>query len=78
VLDADAVLGLDLHRVWEGAAGVTATVPDEVQALVDARSAARAQRDFGRADELRAEIEALGWEVVDAPDGSTVRPRGRT
>ena len=31
--------------------------------------AARAERDYAEADRLRAEIEALGWEVRDGPDG---------
>ena len=37
-----------------------------------ARSAARAARDFARADALRSEIEAAGWTVADGPDGSTL------
>ena len=74
VLDADRVLGLDLDRVWDEPSGTDA-VPDDVQALADERAAARAARDFARADALRAEIEAAGWEVVDAADGSTVRRR---
>jgi cysteinyl-tRNA synthetase len=74
VLDADAVLGLDLHRVWD-AASAPAAVPAQVQGRLDERAQARADRDFARADALRAEIEAAGWEVVDGPDGSTVRPR---
>jgi cysteinyl-tRNA synthetase len=73
-LDADQVLGLDLDRIWDEPAGVDA-VPADVQALADERALARASRDFARADALRAEIEAAGWEVEDAPDGSTVRRR---
>ena len=42
--------------------------PQEVMDLADARSAARAARDFEEADRLRAEIEALGWEMQDMPD----------
>lgn len=49
-------------------------VPGEVRRLVDERAAAREARDFARADALRDEIAALGWEVQDAPAGSTVRP----
>jgi cysteinyl-tRNA synthetase len=70
VLDADLVLGLDLDRVWAGSAAV---VPADVLALVAARDAARAARDWPRADALRGELAALGWDVVDAPGGSTVR-----
>jgi cysteinyl-tRNA synthetase len=73
VLDADAVLGLDLHRVWEVGDEVQAT--PEVAAKLSARDAARTARDYVRADALRAEIAGLGWDVIDGPEGSTVRPR---
>lgn len=49
-------------------------VPGEIRRLVDERTAAREERDFDRADELRDRISALGWEVQDGPGGSTVRP----
>jgi cysteinyl-tRNA synthetase len=76
VLDADAVLGLDLHRVWEAdALDAETALPDEVAALVGSRDAARIARDFATADALRGRIEALGWDVVDRPDGSDVRRR---
>lgn len=48
--------------------------PDEVQQLIEERAAARAARDFARADELRDRIHSLGWEVQDSPGGSSVRP----
>ena len=73
VLDANAVLGLDLDRVWEGADAAPAG--RDVDALLTARGAARAARDFTRADALREQLEALGWDVVDGPDGSTLRRR---
>ncbi|MGZ3587231.1 MAG: glycosyltransferase family 2 protein [Candidatus Limnocylindrales bacterium] len=45
--------------------------PPEVLALAQARSAARAARDWPTADRLRREIEAAGWKVVD--DGTAYR-----
>jgi cysteinyl-tRNA synthetase len=76
VLDADVVLGLDLHRVWEQApTGHPAAVPDDVSALVAERTSARTERDFARSDEIRDELGRLGWEVIDGVDGSTVRRR---
>ena len=42
--------------------------PDEVVAMAERRVAARATRDFGEADRLRAEIEASGWDVRDEAD----------
>ncbi len=40
-------------------------IPDEILSAAHARSQARADRDWARADALRAEIEAAGWKVVD-------------
>jgi cysteinyl-tRNA synthetase len=74
VLDADAVLGLDLHRVWDADAGAT-DIPEAVEALLRERDTARAARDFNRADTLRDEIAEAGFDVVDAPEGSSVRQR---
>lgn len=44
--------------------------PAKVLALVAERERARAQRDFARADGLRDELAARGWEVRDGPGGS--------
>jgi cysteinyl-tRNA synthetase len=57
------VLGL-LQR--GGAAGAP---PPEVERLVGDRTQARARRDFRRSDELRTEIQRLGWLVEDTPGG---------
>jgi len=75
ILDADAVLGLDLDRVWEAAP--TAAAPDDVEALLADRTAARAARDYDRADSIREELAERGWEIVDEPGGSTLRPLSR-
>ena len=74
VLDADAVLGMDLHRVWEGTSDDEA-VPSEVTTLLAERDAARSARDYARADVLRDQIVELGWDVIDSPTSSTVRRR---
>lgn len=52
----------------------TRSLPADVRRLLDERASARAARDFARADALRDEIAALGWEVQDAAGGSTARP----
>jgi cysteinyl-tRNA synthetase len=75
VLDADSVLGLGLHTVWTDSvadARVDEAVPDDITALVAARSEARSAKDFARADALRTEIASAGWIVTDGPAGSTV------
>jgi cysteinyl-tRNA synthetase len=69
LLDADAVLGLDLDRAWE--TNTNQVLPDGAATLIAQRAAARAAHDYARADALRAELAALGIEVVDRPDGTT-------
>ncbi|MFL5887180.1 MAG: DALR domain-containing protein, partial [Thermoleophilaceae bacterium] len=50
--------------------------PPEAQALLEAREAARAARDFELADRKRDELAALGWQVRDTPDGPRLVRRG--
>jgi cysteinyl-tRNA synthetase len=66
----DAVLGLDLERL----AREGYEVPSDVEALVAERDEARGRRDFARSDEIRTRLTELGWEVMDTPDGTRVRP----
>jgi len=67
ILDFDRVLGLKLDQLDKERA-----LPDAVQKLVDARIKAREAKDFAASDELRAEIEMLGYQVQDAKDGMKV------
>ena len=50
-------------------------VPAEIQALLDARAAARKERNWAESDRLRDEIAAAGWAVKDSKDGQTVTKR---
>jgi cysteinyl-tRNA synthetase len=64
----DSVLGLDLLET--AAAEPEAHDDDaEIQALVDARTAAREAKDWARADELRDELTARGIKLEDSTDG---------
>ena len=73
ILDADAVLGLDLDGVWAEAPATE--TPAAILALLSERAAARSAGDYARADELRAAIAEEGWEVVDSADGPVATPR---
>jgi cysteinyl-tRNA synthetase len=64
-----ATLGLFARRT-------DAAAPSEVERLVGERAAARARRDFRRSDELRAEIQRLGWLVEDTPGGPRLTRKG--
>jgi cysteinyl-tRNA synthetase len=39
-------------------------------ALLDKRKAAKASKDWATADQIRDEIAAAGWKIVDAADGA--------
>ena len=45
------------------------------EALMEEREAARAAKDFERADAIRDELAALGWEVRDSADGPRLVPK---
>jgi len=47
-------------------------VPAEIRALLEARAAARAAKDWARSDSLRDEILAAGWQLKDTKDGQKV------
>lgn len=50
-----------------------AEINADVQAMLDARAAARAEKNFAESDRLRDALRELGWEVRDAPDGQKVK-----
>jgi cysteinyl-tRNA synthetase len=62
--DADSVLGV-FPKTADGADGDT-----DIDALVDERTAARKNRDFARADEIRDELAARGIVLEDTPHGT--------
>jgi cysteinyl-tRNA synthetase len=47
------------------------------QELLQAREAARAERDFERADRIRDRLSELGWEVRDGADGARLVRKAR-
>jgi cysteinyl-tRNA synthetase len=60
-----------------GLAGLAAAAdgpPAAAVALLQEREAARAARDFARADAIRDELQALGWVVQDLADGPELQP----
>lgn len=83
LLDAgDAAAAAPLAAAWRsmlGAVGLELRdsgadeVPEDVVALCAARDRARADRDWGVADQLRDELVSLGWVVEDTKAGTTVR-----
>ena len=69
VREYDSVLGLDLLNLTRADLRLrpkTATITEaEIEAILAARSEARAAKDFARSDALRDELAAKGVEVMD-------------
>lgn len=67
-----AVLGLETQP-WapEPEAGAQ-DVPEAIAQLAQERWSAKQARDFARADALRGELSAQGWQVLDGKDGYTL------
>lgn len=47
-------------------------IPEEVKALAERRWNAKKQKNWAEADELRAQIDALGYTVKDSKEGYTI------
>lgn len=66
----DSVFGLGLTNPPEEK---VVHIPDEVQKLITERDEARKQKNFAKSDDLRSQIEAAGFEVLDTPDGTKIK-----
>ncbi len=69
LLKFDKVLGLKLDQPPQ------INIPKEVQNLADRREQARLARDFSKSDELRQQIDALGFEVEDTSNGPKLKQK---
>jgi cysteinyl-tRNA synthetase len=69
---ANDLLGLDLftERVKQ-----VEIIPEEMLALLKKRNDSRAAKDWSEADRCRNEITARGYEILDTPQGSSLRKR---
>lgn len=64
ILRFDEVLGLDLINTPKF------VISDEAKSLVEKRNKARAEKDWSTSDELRKELEQMGYEVLDTDNGT--------
>ena len=63
---ADQVLGLDLDRPIEAK-----VLTPQMKILLDDRALARAEKRWEDSDRLRVELEILGLEIKDSPEGQS-------
>ncbi|HEX8009189.1 MAG TPA: cysteine--tRNA ligase [Trebonia sp.] len=76
VAAADALLGLRLADLdarevdrRRSAADLDVAERETIERLVAERTQARKEKDWGRADQIRAELDGLGVQVTDTPTG---------
>ena len=70
--DFDQVLGLKLDQLPDEP--TTYKVPVDVTNLAEKREILRKQKDWAAADELRQQIEKMGWQIKDTSAGSKLKP----
>jgi cysteinyl-tRNA synthetase len=64
----DRVLALGIDRMEPEQLALS---DEDIEERIAQRSAAKAEKDFARADALRAELAELGIQLLDTPDGTT-------
>ena len=73
LLKMDKVLGLGLEAMVDAADELDADGIAEIEALVAQRTAAKADKDFARADDIRDTLARRGIILEDGPGGTTWR-----
>ncbi|MES2088186.1 MAG: cysteine--tRNA ligase [Patescibacteria group bacterium] len=75
VKEIDQMLGLNIEnqakKLWQE----IKNIPEEVKKIQSLRDEARTAKDWKKSDELRREIDALGFVVEDMETGSSIRPK---
>lgn len=73
---------IELLRSWDAVMGVfdwtileEKSVPENIEKMAQERQEAKKNKDFARADELRQEIEKLGYTITDSKDGPIIEKK---
>lgn len=73
---------IELLRSWDAVMGVfdwtileEKAIPENVEKMAQERQEAKKNKDFARADELRQEIEKLGYIITDSKDGPIIEKK---
>jgi cysteinyl-tRNA synthetase len=78
ILKIDEMLGIIDHdyRTEEGLS--FDSLPDDIKALVEERQKARAEKDWGKSDEVRATLKEKGYEITDVTSSDPAGSSGST
>ncbi len=72
VMEFDKIFGLSLDKAVETVKETNDDIPAEVTELVNKRAEAKKAKNFALADEIRAKIAELGYNVKDTREGVVV------
>lgn len=64
ILEMDKILGLNLAKSSE----IISEIPDQIRTLAEERKQARIQKNWAKSDEIRGQIEKLGYTIKDIGD----------
>ena len=70
IQEFDKVLGLDLLKSEEN---IENEIPEEVENLAKERWTAKLERNWAKADECRAKITELGYQIIDSKEGYEIK-----
>ena len=68
ILKFDKVLGLDLANAEKCQIKENIDIPEEIELLAQQRIEAKANKDYQKADEIRAKIIQKGYNITDLPE----------
>jgi cysteinyl-tRNA synthetase len=69
----DEVLGFDIKKISLHLKREQGVIPGDIRKLVQERQELRKQRQFNAADQIRAQIEKMGYEIEDSEKGIKVK-----
>ena len=73
-VELDKILGLELYKPLP-AEKTDDVIPADVKAIAEKRFAARQNKDWATSDALRAELDGLGYSVLDSKTGYELKKK---
>jgi len=67
IIEFDKIFGLDLNKIEKP------EIPQEIKKLADEREKYRKEKQWEKADEIRKEIEKMGYQVEDTKQGPKIK-----
>lgn len=68
MINCDSILALNLSKPVEEKTG--GSLDDEITAMIEARTTAKANKNYAEADRIRNELTERGIQLIDTPEGT--------